>query len=359
MASLFPTQAESEQLIVGSDSVAWRIGSDARLYFVMLYPLLLQVSHPTVGAGVRDYSDFERRPWQRLLRTLDYVSLLVYGGPDAIAAGRRLRALHGHFRGNKDDGTPYHALEPEAYAWVHATLLEAYVAGHAHFGLRLPSADVEQFYREYRGLGRLIGVGEDDLPPDWSPGFRAYFEHATRTGLVRTSAVDRVLAAVEQAAAPPIRLPKALWRAIRIPPRRALWLGGVGLLGGELRERLEIPWSRRDETEFRALGAVCRAATPVMPSALRITGPAQLRWRREAIARGPLGAGAGAGPGPGADGGLGAAAVPTVPAWSSATPTPRATVPAAPSSTPRMSARARRASRNGSRAARSSRAGSS
>src|SRR5947199_8268816 len=119
MAAQFPTEAESEQLIVGPDSVAWRIGSDVRLYSVMLYPLPLQVAHPTVGAGVRDYSDFEHRPWERLLRTLDYVCLLVYGGREAIAAGRRLRALHGRFRGEREDGTPYHALEPDSYAWVY------------------------------------------------------------------------------------------------------------------------------------------------------------------------------------------------------------------------------------------------
>jgi uncharacterized protein (DUF2236 family) len=341
MASLFPTEAESEQLIVGPESVAWRIGSDVRLYSVMLYPLLLQVSHPTVGAGVRDYSDFERRPWERLLRTLDYVCLLVYGGREAIPAGRRLRAAHGRFRGTKDDGTPYHALEPDAYAWVHATLLDAFLAGHAHFGLRLTQQEVEQFYREYRGLGRLIGVREPDLPPDW-PGFRAYFERVIQTELVRTSAVDRVLDAVREAVPPPIRFPRMLWRLIRIPPRRALWLGGLGLLGGELRARLEIPWSRRDAAEFRALGALSRAATPAMPKALRVTGPAQLRWRREAIARGPLGGGA-----------------PTLPAWSSATPIRPATAPAVRRSTARTSGTARPASRNGSPRPRSSRAGSS
>ena len=71
-----------------------------RLYAVMLYPLLLQVAHPTVAAGVRDYSDFERRPWDRLMRTLDYVSLLVYGGPDAIrpdgGCARYTRAFRAH-----------------------------------------------------------------------------------------------------------------------------------------------------------------------------------------------------------------------------------------------------------------------
>jgi len=73
-----PTEREARCLLVGPESVTWRHASDARLYLVMLYPLLLQVAHPTVSAGVRDFSDFERRPWDRLLHTLDYVSLLVY-----------------------------------------------------------------------------------------------------------------------------------------------------------------------------------------------------------------------------------------------------------------------------------------
>src|SRR5205807_8487468 len=70
MSAVFPTEDEVAQVLVGPDSVSWQRGSDARLYLVMLYPLLLQVAHPTVGAGVRDYSDFEKRPWARLLRTL-------------------------------------------------------------------------------------------------------------------------------------------------------------------------------------------------------------------------------------------------------------------------------------------------
>ena len=51
--SLFPSDEELERILVGPGSITWRVTSDARLYAVMLYPLLLQVAHPTVGAGVR------------------------------------------------------------------------------------------------------------------------------------------------------------------------------------------------------------------------------------------------------------------------------------------------------------------
>jgi uncharacterized protein (DUF2236 family) len=287
-ATLFPPDSELDDVLVGPESVTWRSTSDARLYAVMLYPLLLQVAHPTVGAGVRDYSDFDRRPWNRLLRTIDYVTLLVYGGQAAAPAGRRLREIHKRFQGVREDGRRYHALEPDAYAWVHATLIDTYVRGHAHFGRPMTPDEVERFYREYRQLGRLIGVRERDLPGTW-PEFREYFDEMTRTELVRTESVARVLGSVRHSP-PPIPIPPAIWRAIRLPSSQALWVGGIGLLSPDLRRRLEIPWSRRDEAQFRALGRLSRRLEPVMPERLRVMGPTQLRMRRRAIARGPLGA---------------------------------------------------------------------
>jgi len=288
-STLFPSEHEIPKLLVGPESVTWRFASDTRLYFVMLYALLLQVAHPVVGAGVRDFSDFEERPWNRLLRTIDYVTVLVYGGPDAIAMGRRLRALHKGFQGVREDGQQYYALEPEAYAWVHATLLETYVAGHERFGRPMRLDQKERFYREYRGLGRLIGVRERDLPETWA-GFREYFEETCAEQLVHTASVDRVLAATQGEVPPPLPImPELLWRAMRVPARRAMWLGGVGMLTPELRERFGVVWTTADDTQFRAVGRISRSLTPVLPKPLRIVGPAQLRVRRRAFARGPLG----------------------------------------------------------------------
>ena len=285
---MFPSDAELDGLIVGPESVSWQITSDPRLYAVMLYPLLLQVAHPTVGAGVRDYSDFEHRPWDRLMKTIDYVSLLVYGGRQAVSAGRRLRELHKSFRGKREDGAPYTALEPDAYAWVHATLIDTYVRGHRHFGRPLSPDETERFYEEYRGLGRLIGVRERDLPPTWA-GFRAYFEQMVRQELTHTESVDRVLGAIGHAPPPPVPLPDLVWRALRLPASRVLWLGGVGLMTPSLRGLLDVGWGLADEAQFRTLGRLSRGLTPVMPERLRVMGPAQLRWRRRAIAHGPLG----------------------------------------------------------------------
>jgi uncharacterized protein (DUF2236 family) len=269
-ATVFPSPAEADKILVGPESVAWQRASDVRLNLAIVYALLLQVAHPTVGAGVRDYSDFERHPWDRFQRAVDYTTVLVYGDRQAIPAGRRLRELHQRFMGVREDGEQYHALDPAAFAWVHATLISTVVTGHANFGSPLTRAEIEQFYREYRGLGRLIGVRDSDLPSTWT-GFCEYFERMTNGELAHNDSVDRVLRAI-RGVPPPLPLPDLLWRAIRMPAGDALRLGALGPMTPRLRERLGISWSSLDEVRFRALGVACRSLTPILPTRLKVTG---------------------------------------------------------------------------------------
>jgi uncharacterized protein (DUF2236 family) len=155
--------------------------------------LLLQVAHPTVAAGVREHSDFERDPWGRLWRTLDFVNLFIYAGPEAAArTGRALREMHRSIKGVAPDGRRYHALEPKAYAWVHATLCEAILGSHRLFGQRMRRDEVPAFYDEWRALGRLLGVRDSDLPEDWA-GFRRYFDDMVDERLEDNDVVQKVI----------------------------------------------------------------------------------------------------------------------------------------------------------------------
>ena len=73
---------EAAELAPRRDSAVWRYAGDARLLAGAGYALLLQVSHPTVGAGVSEHSNFKADPWGRLFRTLDYSYSMVDGGPE-------------------------------------------------------------------------------------------------------------------------------------------------------------------------------------------------------------------------------------------------------------------------------------
>jgi uncharacterized protein (DUF2236 family) len=292
LTPIMPPPTDWQSLTPHPQTIAWRNASDARLLVAAGYALLLQVAHPTVGAGVSEHSQFRRDPWGRLLRTLDYTYTMVYGGPQAAGEmGLRIRSFHKQIRGMGPDGRRYHALEPEAYAWVHATLAEAIVVAHEHFARPFTENQREQFWAEWRALGRMLGVRDRELPPDWR-GFRDYFEEMVDGRLQHTSAVDEVLAALARPARPSVvGINAPAWAIAALPLGHVLALTTVGLLPAALRERFEVRWTRASDLELRALGAVLRSATPLMPSCLRSTGSGYLRWRKVAIARGDVAAG--------------------------------------------------------------------
>jgi uncharacterized protein (DUF2236 family) len=286
-----PAPEQWPSLVPARDAIAWRRASDARMFVAAGYALLLQVAHPTVGAGVSEHSQFRRDPWGRLFRTLDYTYTMVYGGPQAAGAmGRRIRTFHRQITGVLPDGRRYSALEPDAYAWVHATLAAAIVDAHERFGRPFAPHEREEFWTQWRTLGRLLGIRERDLPAAWGE-FQAYFRDTVAATLVHTAAVDEVLAALASPSPPDVPwLAAALWAPVRISLGRVIELTSVGLLGEQLRERFGLRWSGRQERRLRLLAAMLRAGTPLMPSWLQSTGPTYLRQRADAIARGEVAA---------------------------------------------------------------------
>ena len=280
------TEQEVRALTLGPDSVSWRYTSDLRLFLASLSALLLQVAHPTVGAGVRDHSNFQAEPWARLFRTVDWVNLTIYGGSDAVEVGARLREMHRRIKGTNPDGSRYHALEPGAYAWVLATLVYTVVNGQRLFGSGMSRAEVDRLYQEWRGIGRLLGIRDGDLPAGWD-GLLGYLDEMIATRLEHTTTVDTVLRASARPARPESlpRWTEPVWRVLRLPLAHVLTLTGIGSLPPALRDRLGLQWTKRRQREFRLIAAASRALTPVLPKSLRINGPAYLRARREAITR--------------------------------------------------------------------------
>jgi uncharacterized protein (DUF2236 family) len=239
---------------------------------------------------VREHSNFKEEPWDRLFRTVDYVNLLVYGGPEVAArTGRALREGHKRIKGVDPQGRRYHALEPEAFAWVHATLAYAVVAAHARFGRPMDQDEIEQYWREWKRVGRLLGIRERELPADWA-GFNAYVDWMVAERLEDNDVVRDVLWSVTRPTGSPLRqIPNRVWSAATLPLHQAISLGTVGLLPDSLRAKLGLELSSFQETQLRALGILARASTPVLPRGLKVSGPAYLRRRERAIARGQFG----------------------------------------------------------------------
>lgn len=287
---IIPTDPdEIARLCPGPGSLTWKWSDDVRLFGASGYALMLQVAHPTVGAGVHEFSNFRAEPFDRLLRTLDYVNGMAFGGPQiAPEIGRRVREIHKQIRGVDWRGEPYNSLEPKAYAWVHATLFYAgFKARELFIGPPRPEL-MDGAYQEWRGLGRLVGVRWRDLP-ETVEGFYEYCDEMIAGELGWTPATDEVLETMADRPRIPHRvLGSVAGRTALLPAFRALNLATVGLLTPELREKLGVEWSRAKQAELNSVAAASRAAGRISSRPFTGVGERYLKYRKAAIARGEV-----------------------------------------------------------------------
>jgi len=250
----------------------------------------MHLTHPTVGAGVRDYSGYKADPIARLLRTMDYVNLLTYGGPDAVEVAHRVRELHRSIKGVNPDGSRYSAMEPEAFAWVQATLIDGIVTAASELiGPSLSSADRERLYVEQLGLARLLGVREGLLPDTWAE-FEVYRDEMVHTRLTYLDTALEYLEVLRRPGAPQA-LPRpiaATWPLLRAPGVHVVPLLSLGLLPPVMRKRLGVRWTMAKQAEFRTIAASLRALTPLLPERVRVSGPRMIERRATKIAELPF-----------------------------------------------------------------------
>ncbi|MEV4316008.1 oxygenase MpaB family protein [Actinocrispum sp. NPDC049592] len=253
--------------VLGPGSVAWRTALDWRLLLGSGRALLLQVAHPTVGAGVAQYSNYRAEPWQRLQRTVDSMMLQTFGGERAAAEARRLRELHRGFTGVDHHGNRYSALNPDAYWWVHATLFEGALDVHRNFGTPLPVSVQREYYAEWRSLGELLGIKPHRMPVTLE-GFWDYFSGMVVNHLEDNKSVRDLLDALGERhpLQPPWwPLPSAMWRAAGPIGARTMMTATVGTLPPVFRERLGLQWTRWDERRLDVLKKAVRVAMPMVP----------------------------------------------------------------------------------------------
>lgn len=230
------------------------------------------------------HADYQEDPWGRFVRTFLSLSTLMYGG--RRSAGReaaRLREVHRAFKGVDGQGRRYHALHPEAYAWVHATLVKGAVDAHETFGRPLPPDLLGEYYRELREVGRMLGLSDHHLPADWT-AFLAYYDATVADRLEDNQAVRDVLDSVREPAKPSRLLPDRVWRPVASLAGRRAYLITVGTLPVRLRERLGLPWTDEEQRRLRRHARVIRTVMAVVPPPLRCAPALTMaRWNTRRV----------------------------------------------------------------------------
>ncbi len=256
------------------DGLLWELVGDLRTLLTLPPALALQVAHPAVAAGVDDHSVFRTDPWGRAERSLRSLLLWVYGGEQACAEGRRLRALHAGIRGTDAHGRPYRALDPATYAWVHATGFPVMRYGQARLGRPLSPEQERRLYAEWLQVGRVLGIRDRDMPQtleEFWPYYRRVLDEE-----VELTAVLREVVSVTVPVPAPDRGPAALrlvlrmlWPALRPPFLRLRRFVTVGLMPPEARAAVGLPWTPRQERRLRRFGRAVRVVAAVLPEYLR------------------------------------------------------------------------------------------
>ena len=159
-----PFDAEPDDAgLFGPDSVAWRIHGDTAVLVGALRALLVQAMHPEVVAGVVDHSRFRDDPLGRLRRTSDWVTTVTFAPrARAEAAIDALAAVHARVEGVSHRGVRYRASEPPLLAWVHNTLVDAFLRAHQRYGPGISVEDADRYVTEMRTIG--LRLGADPVP---------------------------------------------------------------------------------------------------------------------------------------------------------------------------------------------------
>lgn len=153
--------SREDEGLFGPASVCWQVHGDVTAMMIGgIASLLLQMLEPRVLAGVWDHSVFRKDMRGRLRRTAAFLARTTYGDKaQALEEIARIRRVHEHVRGTLPDGTPYHANDPEALAWVHVTESLCFVESFIRY--RKPHMSVrerDRYFEEMAQVGELLGA---------------------------------------------------------------------------------------------------------------------------------------------------------------------------------------------------------
>ncbi|MEV4579436.1 oxygenase MpaB family protein [Nonomuraea jabiensis] len=213
------SQSTAEQAAdaFGPDSMLRRLVNEARWGLAVTRATVLEAAHPQIGAALIENSSFVTHPWRRLRNTLVSTQRMLDPDPNVrTREATRLNRLHARISGTAPQGRPYDGTDPEARAWVVATLFESTVTMYRLGGESLDGPALERLYAEFRTFLVLM-EGDSDRLPATLREFWPYYDDMIDHRLESTEAVRVILYRLfANVPAPPLlRNHPAVWAAGR------------------------------------------------------------------------------------------------------------------------------------------------
>jgi uncharacterized protein (DUF2236 family) len=251
------------------DSMLRRVNRERSVAFSGGRALLMQAAHPLAFAGFYAHTDALSEPYKRLERTAQVMHTVYFGArEDAERLTRRVRSMHSKAHGTLDEpagpfpaGTPYAADDPALLLWVLATLVDSALVVYSKYVRPLTRAERATYWREYKEVGHLFGLGDADMP-DTLADFEAYVDEMVNgeqlyvTPRARELSIEIVL-----------RPPAPLWARGLV---EAINQTTIGLLPVPIRRQYGFSWDPARAVALHG-GAeyLRRVVLPLMPEKLR------------------------------------------------------------------------------------------
>jgi uncharacterized protein (DUF2236 family) len=203
---------------------------------------VLQAAHPQIAAALMDDSTFLTHPWRRLHNTMVSMQRQFDDRPEIREREvARLNRLHTRITGVGANGAAFSAMDPEARAWVPATLFESTVAMRRNSARPLSWAAQQQLYAEFRVM--LASFGDDPAAlPEQLAHFWPYYEQMLSERLEHSVAVDSVLHRLLDTMPPPplLRDQRTAWAALRSIAGPVAARVTIASLPATFRDRVQI-----------------------------------------------------------------------------------------------------------------------
>ena len=271
-----PTTNESEGLF-GPNSMHWKIYRTPGIILGSYRALLLQIAHPAVADGVRQFSDFKADYLGRAERTFTNMIKIYFGDQaTALKSGLGLHHMHNMIRGkvamtSGGDEEQYCANDPELLLWVLATLIDTSLELYETICEPLNEKDKELFYKESKLTAAVMGIPAVIFPKDLDSFYKYYKEMLTGEELV----INEVT--------------KSLTLDIFKPPYFPSYIAKIlaaGFLPSRFREELELSFTTKNIKHFNWIVNLVKWITRLTPPPLGYAPPYYQAHYRVAKAKG-------------------------------------------------------------------------
>ncbi len=256
-------------------SMLRRVHREVAVAFSGPRALLMQATHPVAFEGFFAHTGMLDAPYERLQRTAKVMDTIGFGSrADADRATRRVRAMHGRVRGELSEpagrfpaGTPFAADDPVLLLWVLASLADSALVVYERYVSSLSHAERDAYWRDYRVVGGLFGLEDDEMPADID-AFDDYVHRMLNGDDLFVTPAARELA-IQIVMRPPVPL-------ARKPVLELVNFITVGLLPAQLRRMYGLAWDPLRSLALRGGAEYAkRVFVPLAPPRLRLVPSAR------------------------------------------------------------------------------------